>query len=54
LTIALLPVIVKSFFSSSELDEMGIYLEKSETMSSCSFQESDCIVPTRIVPCVNV
>ena len=50
---AFLPLIIKSFFSAAELDAIGICLEKSERMSSCSFQESNRMVPKMTVPCVN-
>ena len=32
---AFLPVAIKTFFTSGELDEMGICLEDSQTMQGC-------------------
>lgn len=35
LPVAFLPVTIKTFFTSGELDEMGIYLEDPQTMQGC-------------------
>jgi hypothetical protein len=53
LAIAFLPVIVKSFFSAAELDAIGICLEKSEMMSSYSFQGSDRTFLKMTVTCIS-
>ncbi len=54
LVIAGLPVIIKSFFSPVELDEMGVCLENFETSSTCESQQAEQSVMHMCITCSNI
>lgn len=53
--VAVLPMAIKTSFTSDQLNEMGISLEDSGSLSaSCQFQEHDQTLPNMIVACINI
>jgi hypothetical protein len=54
LIVAFLPMALGNFFSSHELDEMGICREDPDTSQySCPVQGSDYIIPNAMIACGN-
>jgi hypothetical protein len=54
LIVAFLPMALGNFFSSTELDEMGICREDPDTSQySCPVRGSDYIIPNTMVACGN-